>query len=109
MPQTRLGWWLVGLVTTSVVLGIFAYGVFEVLAVPAKIRSVPWRDLVIPIYSITVFLCGLADGVVGLIAVLRRHERSALVWLAMVLGPAPLIPFIVEYLLYVLNSPWYSP
>jgi hypothetical protein len=52
---------------------------------------------VINIQKYTIALSGLAGVVVGLIAVLVRGERSWLVWLAMVLGPAP------HRLLYELN------
>jgi hypothetical protein len=103
LPKTGLGWWSVGMTATSLVLLIFGVLVFEVLVVDE-----PWEG-VIGAQAITMFLSGLAGGVLGLIAVVRSHERSALVWLAMVLGPAPALPFIVQYLLYLLNSPWYSP
>ena len=92
-PKTRLGWWSVGLGAVSMVLLIFGYDVFEVLA-----ASVPWEGVVITFLGITMLLCGLAGGVVGLIALLRRHERSALVWLAMVPGLAALIFLIGEFL-----------
>lgn len=80
-PSTRLGWWSVGLAATFVALLIINATVFMPSAV-----EVPWRQLILPFYGIGMLLCGLAGGVVGLIAVIRRHERSWLVWLAMLPG-----------------------
>lgn len=97
LPKTSLGWFSVAPTAVSVwVLICVGLGVFE-------LTPIPLLDLV---------LFGLAGGVVGLIAVLRSHERSWLVWVAMVLGLGPAIiflPFAIQYLLYVTNSPWYSP
>jgi hypothetical protein len=41
---------------------------------------------VLPFYGIAMLSCGLAAGIVGLIAVIRRQERSWLVWLTMLPG-----------------------
>jgi hypothetical protein len=75
LPHTRLGWWAVGLV------GIFwgLIGIFWVLSVyffghPVGLVALVW------------LLGAAAGGVVALIALLRGHEQSALVWVAMVLG-----------------------
>jgi hypothetical protein len=97
LPQTSLGWFAVAPTAVSVwVLVCVGLGVFE-------LTPIPLLDLV---------FFGLAGAVLGLIAVLRSHERSWLVWLALVLGLGPAIiflPYAIQYLLYVLNSPWYSP
>ena len=71
LPKTGLGWWSVGMTATSLVLLIFGVLVFEALVVEAACEGV------IGTQAITMFLCGLAGGVLGLIAVVRRHERSA--------------------------------
>lgn len=96
-PKTSLGWFSVAPTAVSVwILICVGLGVFE-------LTPIPLLDLV---------LFGLAGAVLGLIAVLRSHERSWLVWLALVLGLGTAIiflPFAIQYLLYVLNSPWYSP
>jgi hypothetical protein len=49
-------------------------------------EDVPWRVTVLPFYGIFMILCGLAAGIVGLIAVLRQGERSWLVWFAILQG-----------------------
>jgi hypothetical protein len=89
LPRTILGW--LSVVLIAVPMGLFFLGIDLIQMVS------PW-----------VLICGPASIVVGLIAVIWRHERSALVWLAMVLGLLP-TPFAIQWVLYVTNSPWYSP
>lgn len=73
-PSTRLGWWSIGLAATFAVLFIINPTVF----IPSTVE-VPWRQVVLPFYGFAMLSCGLAAGIVGLIAVIRRHERSWLV------------------------------
>jgi len=61
-PSTRLGWWAVGLAMASIVLN-FAWSI-------------------LPGGAILSFICGLAGGVLALIAVIRQHERAWLVFLS---------------------------
>jgi hypothetical protein len=68
-PHTRLGWWAVGLMVAYVVMYIIT------MAVIALRLSLP------PVYGIFMLFCGLAAGIVGLVAITRQHERSWLVWL----------------------------
>lgn len=93
LPKTRLGWWSVGLAATFVALFIINATVF----MPATV-VVPWRQVLLPFYGIAMLLCGLAGGVTGVIAVLRWHERSALVWLSMLPGLFVLFLVIGEFL-----------
>jgi hypothetical protein len=60
--------------------------------------EVPWRQVMLPFYGIFMILCGLAAGIVGLIAVIRRNERSWLVWLAMLPGLMVLFLVLGEFL-----------
>ena len=59
-PSTRLGWWAVGLAAASILL-ILAWSV-------------------LPGGAGLAFICGFAGGVLALIAVIRQHERSWLVF-----------------------------
>jgi hypothetical protein len=65
-PTTSLGWWAVAL-----------FGAFTVL-------NFSWR-LLGPAGAYPSFLFGIAAGVVALIAMLRRHERSLAVLASVVL------------------------
>jgi nicotinamide riboside transporter PnuC len=62
-PHTKLGWWAVGLAIAGMLL------------VPA------W--MILPGGAGLGFLCELAGGIVALIAIIREHERSWLLWLAL--------------------------
>jgi hypothetical protein len=59
-PNSRLGWWAVGLAAASILL-ILAWSV-------------------LPGGAWLAFICGFAGGVLALIAVIRQHERSWLVF-----------------------------
>jgi len=102
LTATRLGWLAVGLTAVSVVILILSLtpGFFEFRALEELLE----KELIGWVLSGLV-LSGLASGAVGLIAVLRRHERSWVVWVAMVVAvlTLPVIPFAVQWWLYVLN------
>lgn len=53
-----------------------------------------WQQYLLPFYGIFMLLCALAGGICGLIALIRQHERSWLVWLTILPGA-----FIVVFLL----------
>ena len=59
----RSGWWAIGLAGASIVL-IFAWSI-------------------LPGGAILGFLCGIAGGVLALIAIIRQHERSWIVFLSL--------------------------
>jgi len=92
-PSTRLGWWSVALAATFVILFIINSTVF----MPSTVE-VPWRQVVLPFYGIAMLLCGLATGMVGLIAVIWRQERSWLVWLTILPGLMVLFFVLGEFL-----------
>ena len=93
-PGTRLGWWAFGLAIAFEVLNIINSVVFMRLS-----ENVPWRQTVLPFYGIFMMLCGVSAGVVGLIAILRNHERSWLVWLAVLVGASALVFILAEFLI----------
>lgn len=57
-----------------------------------------WRHVILPFYGIFMLLCGLGAGVVGLVAVIRQHERSWLTWLMIVPGLFVLFLLVGELL-----------
>jgi hypothetical protein len=77
-PSTRLGWYSVGLAAAFVVLFIINAAVL----LPAP-GVVPWREAML---GIGLLGCGIGSGAVALIALIRRRERSWLVWLALLPG-----------------------
>jgi len=92
-PHTRLGRWAVGLGILFVVLFLINSFVF----MPTS-SDAPWRQVVLPFYGIFMLLCGLSAGIVGLIAVLRQHEHSWLVWLTLLPGLFVLFLVLGEFL-----------
>ncbi len=78
-PHTRLGLWSAWLMVAFVVM--FFVNAFVFLAMPSLGDGI-WRQVVLPFYGIAMLLCGLSAGIVGLAAITRQHERSWLVWLA---------------------------
>ncbi|MCX5973215.1 MAG: hypothetical protein NTU59_00765 [Coprothermobacterota bacterium] len=92
-PSTRLGWWSVGLAAAYGILMIINSTIFMRLP-----QDVTWRVTVLPFYCLFMMLCGLAAGIVGLIAIVRQHERSWLVWLAILLGLFALVFVLGEFL-----------
>jgi hypothetical protein len=52
----------------------------------------------LPFYGIFMMLCGLAAGVLGLIAVIRKHEHSWRVWLTILPGAFVLLFVLGEFL-----------
>ena len=85
LPSTRLGWYSVGLTAAFVILFIINTAVF----LPAP-GVVAWREAFV---GIVLLLCGIGGGIAALIALIRRHERSALVWLALL--PGLLVLFMI--------------
>lgn len=93
-PSTQLGWWAVGLAISFIVMKTVNSAVFMRLP-----ENVPWRQTVLPFYGILMMLCGLATFFVGLIATTRNHERSWLVWLALLQGASALLFVLGEFLI----------
>jgi 4-amino-4-deoxy-L-arabinose transferase-like glycosyltransferase len=80
-PRTRLGRWAAGLEISFLALFLINAFVFMPLTTDA-----PWQHMLLPFYGIAMLLVGLLAGILGLVAVLRRRERSWLVWLALLPG-----------------------
>lgn len=80
-PRSKLGWWSVRLGVGFVALFLINSFVF----MPSS-SDAPWRHVILPFYGIFMLLCGLGSGLIGLIAVIREHERSWLVWLMILPG-----------------------
>ena len=80
-PTTRLGWWSVGAAACFAALFLVHFVVLGPWEPGAA-----WLRTVVPVLSLGMLACGLAAGVVGAIAVIRRRERSWLVWLGLLPG-----------------------
>ena len=92
-PSTRLGWWAIGLAIAFITMNIVNSAVFMRLIVDASMQP-----SAIPNFGMPILLCGLASGVVGLIAIIRKHERSWLIWLTILPGALALLAILHEFL-----------
>lgn len=92
-PSTRLGWWSAALMITFHILMAINTAVFMRLP-----EVVAWWGALLPFYGILMLLCGLAAGITGLIAIIRRRERSWLVWLAVLPGLFVIFLLLGEFL-----------
>ena len=93
MPHTRFGRWAIGL--AAVFVGMFFVNSFVFMPFSG---DAPWRQIILPFYGILMLLCGLSAGIMGLLAVVRQHERSGLVWLTMLPGLLVLFLVLGEFL-----------
>ena len=80
LPSTRPGLEAVWLFATFATLAVIAM----TLGVPGAIAQ--YQAAVMPFYSVAMLACGLAAGIVGLLAIVRRQERSWLVWASALVG-----------------------
>jgi len=93
LPKTRLGWMAGSFMIAFIVLFLINSFVF----MPPSTNALFSRTFLI-FYGILMILCGLAAGVVGLVALIRNHERSWFVWLAVLPGAFVLFLLLGELL-----------
>lgn len=94
-PSTRLGWWSVGFSVVFLVCMLVNGLVF--MRLPGG--QAMWQRTLLAAFGIGMLVCGLAAGVLALTALLRRHERSWLVWLPIVVGVFVIFLLLGEFLL----------
>ena len=92
-PGTKLGWWAVGLAAAFIVMFFINSGVLMQISAPEWMNQT-----LLPAYGILMLLCGLASGAVAVIALIRKLERSWLVWLALLPGAMMLSLLLGEFL-----------
>lgn len=85
LPSTRLGWWAVGLAATFVAMFLINGLVFMTAPIPIRAVAIAYGFLFIAV--------GLASGVVAILALAYKHERSALVFAALL--PGAMMAFLV--------------
>jgi hypothetical protein len=95
-PNTRLGWWAVGLLAVFVVM--FIINTFVFMPTAQGVSNPAWRQTLLPYYGIFLMLCGLAAGIVGLVAIIKNHEHSWLVWLTILPGAFVVFLLLGEFL-----------
>lgn len=99
LPHTRLGWWSAGLALLFVVLLILFAAVF----IPLSNNPHTTQSISIPNLGCPTVLCGLVAGVIGLLAMTRRQERSWLVWLSLLCGVLSIALLLGDFLAAIIN------
>jgi len=93
-PATRPGWWAVWLTVAFAAMFLINMTVFA----PYYDSATQFRQVFLPFYWAFMLSCGLASGILGLVAMARRHERAWLVWLALLVGAFALSLVLLELL-----------
>lgn len=92
-PTTRTGVWAVGLAIANILMSILNTTLFMRLGANRP-ADVGWLIA----FGFTMLAVGLASGVVGLISIIRNHERSWLVWLTLLPGSQTVVFILGEFL-----------
>lgn len=83
MPRTKLGKWSLSLIGAFFV-SVLVFLIF--IADGQRGGQGFFDNLYLAITGLLAGACGIASFVVGLIAIIRRHERSAFVFIAVFIG-----------------------
>lgn len=102
IPKTALGWWSVGLIVTMPILfflgnsftDTFYSSVSAGNTIPADLSTRPALALTM----LTGMAAGIAALITGLLAVIKRQERSLLVYVSAILGALFLVYLGAEIL-----------
>lgn len=100
-PHTKLGWWAIWLGIVFVIMFVANVIVFSLLS-----DETFWRQAILPFYAPLMLFCGLAGGIVGLVAVFRKHEYSLLVWMAILLGVFVVLITLNEFIQLLQYLQW---
>ena len=93
-PVTPTGWWAAGLGIGFVVLFL----VNALILIPFSAALPPWSRPLMIFYGLFMLACGLGGALAGLLALLRRGERSWLVWLPLLPGALVIFLLLGEFL-----------
>jgi hypothetical protein len=101
-PVTKLGWWAFGLFAAFVVLFflvnpliMYVTNFTELLP---TMEEAPWLQGILISFGFFMILCGFTAAVIGLVALIKNHERSWMVWLAVLPGAFLIFFLLGEFL-----------
>ncbi len=92
-PSTKLGWWAMGLAIGWVVMN---FGITAIVDIRSRMAPTTGNPVAMN-FGLLMLLVGLAAGVTALIAIIRKHERSWLVWFSLLPGLSTIILLIGEF------------
>lgn len=99
-PTSRLAWWSVGLAAAVVVLGLASAAIFGRPAAEIPTGLQRFSQIVGPFISIGMIAAALSALVTGVIAVVKYHERSWVLWFLPILVGLYMVFLLVGELLF---------
>lgn len=84
LPHTKLGRWAMWLAFAFVIMFAVNIAFTAAFGMTTNEDMRSFSENVLPFYGIALMLVGLSSGVTALIAMIRDHERSWLLWAALV-------------------------
>lgn len=95
LPKTNLGKWSVG----WILLAVFTFAIFWLLiALGERGGATFFSNLKLTIPGLSIVFFGTASFAVGIISIIKKKERSSLVFLSAILGFMILLFFLAEIL-----------
>ena len=93
LPTTKLGRWSMWLAVAFIMMFAVNSFVFMPLSGVTNPTVTTFRTTVLPFYGIGMMVCGAVAGIVGLVSIIKDHERSWVAWLTLV--PLAFVVFFV--------------
>ena len=93
-PKSAIGRWAFGLAAGNILLNAINPLLRLLLA-----DQMTNTNITLPSSGFLMLILGLGGGVLGVIALVRKHEKSWAVWLALLVGAAMLLLLLGEFLL----------
>ena len=101
MPRTNLGKWSVGLVPAMVLLYFLGFSLTNTLYDGVPAGGTIFADILnrpaLALSMLAGFGAGISAFIVGLIGIIKRKERSALVFISTVIGAAVILFLFAEF------------
>lgn len=97
LPVTPLGKWSMWIAAAFVVMFAINTVLVGVFGQTTNEAMQAFSQSYLPYWGIALAACGLASGIVGLIAIVRQHERSLLTLLTLIPGAFMVVFLIGEF------------
>ena len=101
MPKTILGKWSIGLVPAMVLLFFLGFSLTDTLYAGVPAGGTIFADILgrpaLALSMLAGFGAGISAFIVGLIGIIQRKERGALVFISTLVGAAVVLFLIAEF------------
>lgn len=100
VPHSKPGWWSVGFAVLFLIL-LF---LFTSATMPIAPEGAKPQPALLPNLGCFTVILGLGTGITGLIAIIRKRERSLFVWLSLLPGVFSLSLLVVDLIKALLQK-----